>query len=122
MFAKLVHLVTHRAVDGFENVLFGGDPIGNNLTPGDAPPPAGVVLGADPACNSTVDVLNHSTCALGTPTGPAASSVDLDVVRIPDRYLVPASTSAVVSVVSDADVAVGVLAVSVDQPARGPAR
>ena len=124
VFAKSFHLAAHGAEHGYENILFGGDPIGNNLTPGDAAAPAGVVLGTDPACNSTVDVLNHSICNLGTPVGPqvGGSTVDMDVVRVPDRYLVAGATSAVVSVPSNADVAVGLVAVSVDQPAEGRVR
>ena len=31
-----------------DNLLFNGNPLGNNLTPGDAPPPAGVVIGGEP--------------------------------------------------------------------------
>ena len=42
----------------------------------------------------------------------------MDVVRIPDRYLVPGATSAVVSVAAEGLVAAGVLAVSVEQPAE----
>jgi len=135
VFAKSFHLVAHAGAAGFENVTFDGGPIGNNATPGDAPPPAGVVIGTDPACNTTVDVLNDSICSLGTAVtnkapGPAdfraasdgttstsGSAVDLDVVRIPDRYLQPGRTSATmaVDVVGDGAVVVGLLAVSVDQ-------
>ncbi len=117
--AKSLHVIT-SIDDGYDNVLFAGSPLGNNATPGDVPPPAGVVIGADPACNSTVDVVNGSICTLGTPAGApvAGSAVDMDVVRIPDRYLVPGATSAVVSVAAEGLVAAGVLAVSVEQPAE----
>ena len=116
--AKSVHVLTSIGA-GYDNVLFAGSPLGNNATPGDVAPPAGVVIGADPACNSTVDVVNGSICTLGAPAGApvAGSAVDMDVVRIPDRYLVPGATSAVVSVVAEGLVAAGVLAVSVEQPA-----
>jgi hypothetical protein len=114
--------------------LFNGSPVGNNLTPGDSPPPRGVVIGGHPSCNSTTDVQNDTVCVLGTPVaskrpGPRAyrasgdgsatssgSGVDMDVVRIPGRYLIPGSTAGSLSVLvtgSDA-LAPGVLAVSVD--------
>jgi len=90
----------------------------------------------DPACNSTVDLVNGSICTLGTsavraaaatPAEPAppvtapVSAVDMDVVRIPDRYLRPGATTAVVSVLAEQGAAVGVLAVSIDQPLDQPA-
>ncbi len=131
VFAKTLHVVTHHGVSRTENVSFAGGPLGNNATPGDVPAAAGVVIGADPVCNSTVGVLNGSTCALGTavttnvPSSAAAQSIvgaaaDIDVIRVPDRYLLPGATSAVVSVAADSEVAVGVLAVSVDQPEVAP--
>lgn len=135
VFAKSLHIVTPSAA-GFDNVLFDGGPLGNNATPGDAAPPAGVVVGVDPACNSTVDLVNGSICTLGTsavrpaaatPAEPATpvtapvSTVDMDVVRIPDRYLRPGATTAVVSVLAEQGAAVGVLAVSIDQPLEPPA-
>ena len=109
-FAKSFHLVAHAQARGADNLLLDGGPIGNNLTPGDAPAPPGVVIGNDPRCNSTTDVLNDSICTLGVPVetkvpGPAeyrastdgitptsGSAVDIDVIRIPDRYFRPGST------------------------------
>ena len=140
VFAKSFHLIAHAGPAGFENLLFGGGPIGNNVTPGDAIAPAGVVIGTDPSCNTIVDVLNDTICALGTPVqtktpGPqdyrssadgvttsSTSAVDMDIARIPDRYLVPGMTTATVSVdvVGDGAVAAGVIAVSVDQPVVAP--
>jgi hypothetical protein len=140
IFAKSFHLIAHAGPAGFENVSFEGGPLGNNATPGDAAAPTGVVIGTDPACNTIVDVLNDTICSLGTPVqtkapGPldfrsstdgltpsSASAVDMDVTRIPDRYLVPGMSSATVSVdvVGDGAVAAGVLAVSVDQSAVAP--
>ena len=134
-FAKSFHVVAHAQARGADNLLFDGGPIGNNLTPGDTPAPAGVVIGNDPRCNSTTDVLNDSICVLGSPVetkvpGPAeyrssadgitptsGSAVDLDVIRIPDRYFRPGSTSATLSLRAiGAPVAPGMLAVSVDLP------
>jgi hypothetical protein len=135
VFGTSAHVLTPVGGTAFDNVLFAGSPLGNNATPGDAAPPTGVVVGTHPACNSTVDVVNGSTCALGWPAGvprpdpavqppppppPVAPAVvDMDVLRIPDRYLVPGATTAMISVEGDANVAVGVLAVSIDQPAGG---
>ena len=140
IFAKSFHLIAHAGPAGFENVTFEGGPLGNNATPGDAAAPTGVVIGTDPACNTIVDVLNDTICSLGTPVqtkapGPldyrssadgvtpsSTSAVDMDVTRIPDRYLVPGMTSATVSVdvVGDGAVAAGVIAVSVDQSGVAP--
>jgi hypothetical protein len=135
VFAKTFHVLAHPGPRGFENLLFAGGPVGNNVTPGDAPPPVGVVLGTDPTCNSTVNVANDSICLLGTPVvsrlpGPidprssadgnaptSGSGVDMDVMRIADGYLQPGAQSAVISVVAGDDVAVAVLAASIDQPA-----
>ncbi len=115
--AKSAHVITSME-NGWDNVLFAGSPLGNNATPGDVAPPAGVVIGADAGCNSTVDVANGSICTLGTSAGAPVpgSAVDMDVVRVPDRYLVPGATTAVVSVAAEGLVAAGVLAVSVEQP------
>ena len=99
-----------------------------------------MTLGTDPACNSITDVLNDSICHLGTPVatktpGPteyvavkdgrtptSGSAVDMDVVRIPDRYFLPGATSATLSLDAAGDdvVAVGMLAVSVDLPPPSP--
>jgi hypothetical protein len=140
-FAKSFHVVGHGQRGEADNLLFNGNPLGNNLTPGDAPAPAGVVIGGDPSCNSTTDVQNDTVCVLGTPVttkrpGPRAylasgdgrtpssgSGVDIDVIRIPDRYLTAGSTAATLSLqVTGSDaLAPGVLAVSVDRPApRNP--
>ena len=140
VFAKSFHLIAHAGPAGFENVSFEGGPLGNNATPGDAAAPTGVLIGTDPACNTIVDVLNDTICSLGTPVqtkvpGPldyrssadgvtpsSTSAVDMDVTRIPDRYLLPGMTSATVSVdvVGDGAVAAGVIAVSVDQSVVAP--
>jgi large repetitive protein len=136
VFAKSFHVVGHGQLGESDNLLFNGNPLGNNLTPGDAPPPAGVVIGANPSCNSTTDVQNDTVCVLGTPvaskrpgrrdylasgdgrTRSSGSGVDIDVLRIPDRYLVPGSTAGSLSVqVTGSDtLAPGMLAVSVDLP------
>ena len=51
---------------GADNLLFAGQPLGNNVSPGDPPPPLGVAVGDDPACNSTTRILDDSICVLGT--------------------------------------------------------
>ncbi|MGI9031285.1 MAG: hypothetical protein ACR2HP_15080, partial [Ilumatobacteraceae bacterium] len=66
VFAKSLHVVTPVAA-GFDNVLFDGGPLGNNATPGDAAPPAGAITRVDPACTSTVALVNGSICSLGPP-------------------------------------------------------
>jgi hypothetical protein len=135
-FAKSFHVIAHAQARGADNLLLDGDPIGNNLAPGASPAPPGVAIGADPACNSITDVLNDSICVLGAPVetklpGPgeyrasrdgvtptSGSAVDMDVIRIPDRYFQAGSTTATLSVRAvGAPVAPGVLAVSVDLPA-----
>ena len=140
VFAKSFHVVGHAPHRGAENLLFNGKPIGNNAPPGAAATPAGVTLGIDAACNSISDVLNDSICHLGSPvatktpgaaefvavrdgrTPTSGSAVDMDVVRIPDRYFLPGATSATLSVDAAGDdvVAVGMLAVSVDLPPQTP--
>jgi hypothetical protein len=138
-FAKSFHIVAHAQARGADNLLLDGDPIGNNLMPGASPAPPGVAIGADPACNSITDVLNDSICVLGSPVetkvpGPreyrasrdgvtptSGSAVDMDVIRIPDRYFRAAATSATLSLRAiGAPVAPGMLAVSVDLPAADP--
>jgi hypothetical protein len=136
VFAKAFHVVAHAQHRGADNLLFAGQPLGNNAPPGEAPPPAGVTIGADPSCNSTTDILDDSICDLGTPVatkspGPTAfkaardgrtvtsgSGVDMDVTRIPSRYFVPGTTSATLSMqaLGLTPIATGVLAVSVDLP------
>jgi hypothetical protein len=136
VFAKSFHVVGHGQLGESDNLLFNGNPLGNNLTPGDAPPPAGVDIGGHPLCNSTTDVQNDTICMLGTPvagkqpgrrdylasgdgrTRSSGSGVDIDVLRIPDRYLAAGSTAATLSVqVTGGDtLAPGMLAVSVDLP------
>ncbi len=132
-FAKSMHIVAGARRGSADNLLINGQPLGNNHTPGDSPPPPGVTLGHRPSCNSTTDVFNETICALGTPVvtkrpGPRAylaagdgatpssgSAVDMDVVRIPDRYLVPGSESMVFSATTATEpLAVGMLAVSAD--------
>ena len=137
VFAKSFHVVGHSQRGDADNLLFNGNPLGNNLTPGDSPPPAGVVIGGNPECNSTTDVQNDTVCVLGRPvasklpgrrgyvasgdgrTRSSGSGVDIDVIRIPDRFLLPGSTAASLSVqVTGSDaLAPGMLAVSVDLPA-----
>jgi hypothetical protein len=137
VFAKSFHVVGHSQRGEADNLLFNGNPLGNNLTPGDSPPPAGIVIGGHPSCNSTTDVQNDTVCVLGRPvasklpgrrgyvasgdgrTPSSGSGVDIDVIRIPDRFLVPGSTAARLSVqVTGSDtLAPGMLAVSVDLPA-----
>jgi hypothetical protein len=136
VFAKSFHVVGHSQRGDADNLLFNGNPLGNNLTPGDSAPPRGVIIGGHSACNSTTDVQNDTVCVLGRPvaskrpgrnayiasgdgrTRSSGSGVDMDVIRIPDRYLLPGSTAASLSLQitgSDA-LAPGMLAVSVDLP------
>ena len=57
-------------------------PLGNNNTLDDAPPPPGVQLGTDPACNTVTDVQNDSICVLGSTVGhEVAGRRRLPVVR-----------------------------------------
>jgi hypothetical protein len=132
-FAKSLHIVAGARRGSADNLLINGQPLGNNDTPGDSPPPPGVTIGRRPSCNSTTDVFNETICVLGTPVvtkrpGPRAylaardgvtpssgSAVDMDVVRIPDRYLVPGSDSMVFSATTATEpLAVGMLAISAD--------
>ena len=137
VFAKTFHVVGHGQRGDADNLLFNGNPLGNNLTPGDSAPPPGVVIGGNAACNSTTDVQNDTVCVLGRPvaskrpgrkayiasgdgrTRTSGSGVDMDVIRVPDRYLLPGSTAASLSIqVTGSDaLAPGMLAVSVDLPA-----
>jgi hypothetical protein len=141
VFAKTFHLAAHAQHRGADSLLFDGRPVGNNVLPGDAPPPLGVVLGDDPACNAVTDVLNDTICVLGAPVatkdpGPdefaasadgkrptSGSGVDFDVNRVPARSFVPGRTSATLSlrVQGTRPVAVGVLATSIDLPEVDPA-
>jgi hypothetical protein len=134
VFAKSFHVVGHGQRGDADNLLLNGNPLGNNLTPGDSAPPPGVIIGGHSACNSTTDVQNDTVCVLGRPvasktpgrrayiasgdgrTRSSGSGVDMDVIRIPDRYLPPGSTAASLSVqVTGSDaLAPGMLAVSVD--------
>jgi hypothetical protein len=137
VFGKAFHVVAHAQHRGADNLLFDGQPLGNNVSPGDGPPPLGVTVGNDPACNSTTNILDDSICVLGTPVtaktpGPRAylasrdgrtvssgSGVDMDVTRIPSRYFLPGETSATLSMraVGSTPIATGMLAVSIDVPA-----
>ena len=134
VYAKSLHLVANARQGEPDNLLFNGRPLGNNLTPGDRAPPPGVTVAGDRSCNSTTDVFNDTICVLGAPvatkrpgsarylasgdgtTRSSGSAVDIDVIRIPDRYLVAGSVNSVLSVrtVSDDPMAVGVLAISAD--------
>lgn len=141
-FAKSYHLVAHGGSGAFDNLVLNGQPLGNSATPGNAVPPPGVVVGADLACNDVTDVFNDSICVLGTPvatkspgadeytastgarTATSGSGVDIDVSRIPDRYLESAAIEATMGVLSGADrtLAPGLLALSIDlvAPAADP--
>jgi hypothetical protein len=140
VFAKTFHLAAHARHRGPDSLLFAGQPVGNNASPGNAATPTGVFIGTDAACNSTTDVLNDSICVLGSPvatkspgaadfvtsrdgrTPSSGSGVDFDVNRVPDRYLVAGTTAATLSLQSAgrSPIAVGMLAVSVDLPATPP--
>jgi hypothetical protein len=137
VFGKTFHLVAHAQHRGADNLLFDGQPLGNNVSPGDPPPPLGVVVGDDPACNTTTRVLDDSICVLGTAvstkspgaaaylaagdgkTPSSGSGVDMDVTRIPARYFVPGTTSAPLALrtFGYTPVAIGMLGVSIDLPA-----
>jgi hypothetical protein len=133
VFARSMHIAAGARLGDADNLLFNGQPLGNNVTPGDRPPPPWVVIGNEAACNSTTDVLNETICVLGAAVGtrdpgPAdflassngatptsGSAVDIDVVRIPDRYLVAGASSTLLSAsVSDGPLAIGLLAISAD--------
>jgi hypothetical protein len=138
-FAKSLHIVAHARAGTVDNLLLNGEPIGNNLTPGDAPPPVGARIADARSCSSTTDVFNETICVLGAPVGTrrpgprafrassdgvtpsSGSGVDVDVIRVPDRYLTGRSTTGVLTVRVDGDepVAPGMLAVSVDLAAVG---
>jgi hypothetical protein len=140
IFGKAFHVVAHAQHRGPDNLLFAGQPLGNNLSPGDGALPLGVSVGNDAACNSTTNILDDSICDLGTPVtakspGPGAylasrdgrtvssgSGVDMDVTRIPSRYFVAGETSATLAIraVGATPIATGMLATSIDLPA-GPA-
>ena len=136
VFAKAFHVVAHAQHRGADNLLFAGQPLGNNVTPGDSAPPLGITVGHDPACNTSTDILDDSICDLGTAvstkqpgsdayvssrdgrTPSSGSGVDMDVTRIPDRYLLPGMTSATLSMraLGSTPIATGVLATSIDLP------
>jgi hypothetical protein len=137
-FAKSLHIVAHAREGTADNLLLNGEPIGNNLTPGAAPPPVGEGIGSARSCNSTTDVFNETICVLGAPvrtkrpghrafrassdgvTRSSGSGVDIDVIRIPDRYLPAWSSTGVLTVrPGDEPLAPGMLAVSVDVPQAG---
>ncbi len=68
-FGKSLHVVAGGRSGQTDNLLFAGEPLGNNNSPGDSPPPGGLVVGGDPACNVLTDVQNDSICVLGTNVG-----------------------------------------------------
>jgi hypothetical protein len=138
-FAKSLHIAAAARRGAAGNLLFNGRPLGNNRTPGDRPPPPDVSIGRDRSCNSTTDVFNESICVLGAPVeakrpGPTSylassdgttvssgSAVDIDVVRIPDRYLATGSTTVRLSVIAaDEPIAIGMLAVSANLTEAAP--
>jgi hypothetical protein len=136
-FGKTFHLVAHAQHRGADNLLFGGQPLGNNVSPGDPPPPLGVTVGDEPACNSTTRILDDSICQLGAAvatklpgataylaagdgrTSSSGSGVDMDVTRIPARYFIPGTTTATLALrtFGYTPVATGLLAASIDLPA-----
>jgi hypothetical protein len=120
-FGKSLHVVAGGRPGRTDNLLFDGDPIGNNSLPGDAPPPGDVTLGRDSRCNTQTDVFNGSRCILGS-TVAIGSGVDVDVVRIPDRYLRAAGPRPVVRIepASGEVLAPSVVAVSIDVPGGAP--
>ena len=67
MFGKTFHLAAHPQHRGADSLLFAGQPLGNNVSPGNSPPPLGGLVGTDPACNTTTSILNDSICELGAP-------------------------------------------------------
>ena len=139
-FGKSLHVVAGGRSGQTDNLLLAGEPLGNNNSPGDSPAPGGLVVGSDPACNVLTDVQNDSICVLGTNvaakapgaadfvssadgrTPSSGSGVDIDVIRIPDRYLRTAGTRPVLRVrATEADaLAPAVLAVSIDVPREVP--
>jgi hypothetical protein len=139
VFGKAFHVVAHAQHRGSDNLLFAGQPLGNNVSPGDPAPPLDVIVGDDPACNTSTGILDDSICDLGAAVttkdpGPDAyvssrdgrtpssgSGVDMDITRIPDRYLLPGMTSATLSMraLGSTPIATGVLAASIDLPSTG---
>ena len=139
MFGKSFHVVARGRAGLSDNLLFENGPLGNNNTLDDAPPPPGVQLGADPSCNTLTDVQNDSICVLGTNVGTkspgpgdfrssadgvtpsSGSGVDMDVIRIPDRFLRLAGAEAVLQLRATGGdtLAAGVLAVAIDLPRGG---
>ena len=139
-FGKSLHVVAGGRSRQTDNLLLAGEPLGNNNSPGDSPAPGGLVVGSDPACNVLTDVQNDSICVLGTNvatkvpgaadfvssadgrTPSSGSGVDIDVIRIPDRYLRTAGPRPVLRVrATEADaLAPAVLAVSIDVPREVP--
>jgi hypothetical protein len=137
VFGKTFHLVAHAQHRGADNLLFAGQPLGNNVSPGDPPPPLGVTVGDEPACNTTTRILDDSICYLGAAvatkapgataylaatdgrTTSSGSGVDMDVTRIPARYFVPGTTSTTLALrtFGYTPVATGMLAASIDLPA-----
>ena len=136
LFGKTFHVVAHAQHRGADNLLFAGQPLGNNAGPGEPAPPLGVVIGDDPACNTTTRILDDSICVLGAPvtakapgatafyasvdgrTASSGSGVDIDVTRIPARFFLPGATEATLSLrtLGRTPVATGVLAASIDLP------
>jgi hypothetical protein len=55
-------------------------------------------------------------------TATSGSAVDMDVIRVPDRYLRTTSPSATLAIqsVGDDSLAPGMLAISIDQPGIAP--
>jgi hypothetical protein len=137
-FGKSLHVVAGGRPGQNDNLLLGGEPLGNNNSPGDSPPPGDLTIGRDPACNAVTDVQNDSICVLGTNvatktpatllstsdgrTPTSGSGVDIDVIRIPDRHLRTVGSRPTLRVRASADDALApvVLAVSIDVPREAP--
>ena len=118
VFAKTFHLAAEPASALVREPALRRAAAGNSASPGNAPAPAGVSIGTDPACNSATDVVNDSICVLGSPvatktpgaadyvaardgrTPSSGSGVDFDVTRVPDRYFLAGTTSATLSLQS----------------------
>ena len=49
VFAKSFHMVGHSQNGKPDNLLFNGNPLGNNVSPDNSPPPRGVVIGEHPS-------------------------------------------------------------------------
>lgn len=134
-FGKSFHLVSH-AQRGWDDALdFNGQLLGDNNAESNSPNPY-EVIGDDPECNTTTDVQNETICYLGShvdtknpgadaykvsrddTTLSSSTSVDADVIRIPDSYLTEDLTSATLAVrtIENEWLTPAMLAMSIDLP------